>query len=313
MRAVTERYSRIDVEGGHMSVTRSDVFVSYSHEDKKIASRIKEDLSSNKQAVWMDDKELGAGHPLIYSIQEAIRLTSNFVLLWSRNSSRSRWVNAEWYAAWSLEKRIIPCTLDEEPLPPFLLSVVWCSFVKTYKKGIEELLAALKRGGKAKRKIHPVRSGRSGYREISTGQNKVLSDLEVGDVVGARIEQTDLDKTVEAILKENTGDPNLLSLAAYQKKNAFQIKHWTQLQSRQYPKDKLLDEAEGLFYKSLAIDPANASATNGLGSILALRGDVDAAEFFVKRGIALARKEGIDYKYAEDDLHMIEQLKVGKI
>lgn len=101
-----------------MGATKNEVFVSYDHDDRKIADRIKEDLIRNKVAVWIDEGELRAGHPLIAKIQEAIKKAANFVLLWSKCASRSRWVNAEWNAAWHLEKNIIPCTLDKEPVPP---------------------------------------------------------------------------------------------------------------------------------------------------------------------------------------------------
>jgi hypothetical protein len=45
---------------------------------------------------------------------------------------------------------------------------------------------------------------------------------------------------------------------------------------------------------------------------LALRGDLDAAEFFVRRAIDLAKKQGIEYGYAKEDLATIRQLKKAR-
>ena len=115
-----------------MGKTKSDVFVSYDHDDRKIADRIKEDLIKNEIDVWIDEDKLHAGQPLIAKIQEAIKNAANFVLLWSEKASLSRWVNAEWNAAWHLEKTIIPCTLDKEPVPLFLRDVVRCTFSGAY-------------------------------------------------------------------------------------------------------------------------------------------------------------------------------------
>ena len=137
----------------------------------------------------------------------------------------------------------------------------------------------------------------------------MLTALSAGNLKDATIEQKNLDAKVQTGLKQKPDDAELLNLAAYHKKNAFQIKHWNELQSRSYPKDKLLDEAEILFYKSLSIDPDNPGAVNGLGSVLALRGDIDAAEFFVRRAIDLSKKQGIEYGYAKEDLATIQRLK----
>jgi tetratricopeptide (TPR) repeat protein len=145
--------------------------------------------------------------------------------------------------------------------------------------------------------------------DIFSGQDRVLNALGTGSLKDAKIEQNVLDKKVDGSLKEKPDDADLLNLAAYQKKNAFQIKHWNELQSRSYTKDKLLDEAETLFYKSLAIEPDNPGAINGLGSVLSLRGDIDAAEFFVRRAIDLAKKQGVEYGYAKEDLATIQRLK----
>jgi tetratricopeptide (TPR) repeat protein len=311
-----------------MTSVKSDVFMSYAHENKKIADRIKQDLIGNKISVWIDQGELLAGQLLVGKIQVAIKKTTNFVLLWSRKASRSRWVNSEWNAAWHLEKNIIPCTLDKEPVPPFLLGVLSCTFAGSYKKGIQELLTALvpkkppASGERRTRRLGDTRAKKDGLLQLDkimsadhlnvdifSGQERVLNALDAGRLSAAKSEQKGLDAKVGEALRKQADDAEMLSLAAYHKKNAFQIKHWNELQSRMYPKDKLLDEAETLFYKSLAIEPDNPGAVNGLGSVLALRGDIDAAEFFVRRAIDLANKQGIDYGYAKEDLATIQRLK----
>lgn len=296
-----------------MAKSKNDVFVSYDHDDARMADRITADLTKNGVAVWIDEGHLRAGHPLITKVQDAITMASRFVLLWSKHASASRWVNAEWNAAWHLKKNIIPCALDKTPVPLFLRDIVRCTFSGVYQKGLAELLSALTVRIKPKPKAHPPRSPHVLVEEIYTGQDRLLQALGAGSLHEAKKEQKDLDTKVQQGLKENPADADLLNLAAYHQKNAFQIKHWNALQMGQYPKDKTLSEAEVLFYKSLAIEPDNPSAINGLGSVLALRGDVDAAEFFVRRAIDLAKKQGLDYGYAKDDLAMIRRLQKEKI
>jgi Flp pilus assembly protein TadD len=67
----------------------------------------------------------------------------------------------------------------------------------------------------------------------------------------------------------------------------------------------VLERAERRFYASLFVNPRDDSAVNGLGSVLFHRRDLDAAEFFVRRALQLARKRGVTYAAAAHDLELI--------
>ena len=60
-------------------------------------------------------------------------------------------------------------------------------------------------------------------------------------------------------------------------------------------------------WNALKCRPDDPGALNGLGSILWLRGDLDAAEFYIKRSIERAREEAYSYPYAEEDLRNIQR------
>jgi Flp pilus assembly protein TadD len=69
-----------------------------------------------------------------------------------------------------------------------------------------------------------------------------------------------------------------------------------------------LQEAERFFFKVLCFKPLDPSSLNGLGSILFLERELDAAEFFVRRAIQLAGGPGY-YADADHDLKMILHFK----
>ena len=101
----------------------------------------------------------------------------------------------------------------------------------------------------------------------------------------------------------------ILNLAGYHRKNAYMLKHWDAIQAGRPPKDPLLRRAEQFFFEALFVTPTDYSALNGLGSILILERELEAAEFFVRRAIALAKKKKIAYSDAEHDLAMIAYYK----
>jgi TIR domain len=90
----------------------TDVFISYSSEDRKEANLIKEVLNTEGLKCYFTDKELKGGDVFSENIREALVNTREVCLLYSPNSKISSWVNTEWGAAWALQKRITPVLLD---------------------------------------------------------------------------------------------------------------------------------------------------------------------------------------------------------
>lgn len=292
-----------------------DVFISYSSLDKDLAGRLETDLARAKVDVWIDHDNIRGGGLLLDALQDAILNTRALALLWSQYAADSRYVKAEWQAAFHLEKIIIPCLIDSTDLPPFLLRLRFCDFRHSYDEGATALLEGLR--SKPPRRPKPAPSVPKDVSRqelisaIARAQDAVLGLLVQREVAEAKQMQGELDSAMEAALPAAADDPMILNLAGYHKKNAYMIKHWDQIQTGQSPPDGLLEEAERFFFASLSIQPDDPSALNGLGSILLLRRDLDAAEFFVRRALGLAKQKKIAYPAAEQDLSTILRLKAG--
>src|SRR5688572_3077533 len=110
------------------------VFISHSSRNKRVAARLSDDLGGERIKVWLDRDELHSGDPLLDELQDALSASSHLLLLWSRPASESRYVRAEWQAAYDLEKVIIPCLLDETPLALFLRRMKFCDMRSGYGK-----------------------------------------------------------------------------------------------------------------------------------------------------------------------------------
>jgi hypothetical protein len=80
------------------------------------------------------------------SVQENYRFgtlpSRAVVLVWSEAASQSRWVSAEILTAFHMDRFIVPCVVDDTPLPQFLGSSVYLDL----RKEGDEVLRQLVRG-----------------------------------------------------------------------------------------------------------------------------------------------------------------------
>ena len=301
------------------------VFISHSSKNKKEAARLADDLAGRKIKTWLDRDELRGGDPLIDELQEALTSSTHLILLWSKPASESRYVSAEWQAAYDLGKVIIPCMLDRTPLPLFLRRYIYYDISGSYAEALGLILESLGRRapkGLASKKSAPKKAAAKRVRapdkddvidRLYRGQGEVVAAMYGdGDLPRAGRVQAELDPLMKGALRRWRSDEVVLNLGGYHLKNAYVLKHWDEMSGGVNPPDPMLAQAERLFHAALGIEPDDVSAKNGLGNIYWLRGDLDAAEFFVTQALEKARKSGFRYEAAESDLEGIRQEKASR-
>lgn len=98
-----------------MAVQQWDFFISYSHRDLGYAKRLQRALAAQGVRVWRDER-LTVGQPFGTEIQQALENSKRVIVLWSKNSVASGWVQKEANHARSLN-RILPYRIDECAIP----------------------------------------------------------------------------------------------------------------------------------------------------------------------------------------------------
>lgn len=294
-----------------------DAFISHSSVDRSAAAKVEERLQAQGLSVWLDRSSIRLGVLLRDELQAAIRDARVLVLLWSKAAAASRWVSAELVTAFHLDRFIVPCTLDDTPLPWFLRNSIHLSIAPRRKDWVEPLGRAVAGSPASANPVPPLLASRSREQQetidvIARGQLEVTNRLGTRDVAEAEGVQRLLDDATAAALRAWPLDTMILALAGYHRKNAYLLKHWEAVQAGQPPDDPLLAQSEGCFFASLFVDPNDHGALNGLGSTLILARDLDVAEFFIRRAIALAERQGIDYPAARQDLAMLEARKARR-
>ena len=291
-----------------------DAFISHSSADSETAARVEQALESDGLKAWLDRSEIRLGALLRNELQTAIEQSRVVILLWSKAAAASRWVAAEVLTAFHLDRFIVPCILDRTRLPQFLAPSVYLDFHKDEAHALKSLGRAVREAPTGANAVPPMMSSQSqelkmAIQAVGQGQWEELAFLQQRKLKEAQEMHALVDAQMRQVERRWRFDVMVLNLAAYHRKNAYMLKHWDAIQAGRARKDRLLTRAERLFFDALFVNPVDYTALNGLGSVLILQRELEAAEFFVLRAIALAKQAGIDYQASEQDLEMIRRFK----
>ena len=294
-----------------------DVFISHASKDAALAMRIENSLEENGLTVWLDHSEIRLGVLLRKELETAIKGSRVLILMWSKTAAQSRWVKAEMLTAFHRNKFILAVVRDNAPLPYFLQNTIYLNLRSRNSDWMERLRRAVCESPDRANDLLPMMNSQSvelqqAVRLIAERQMEVTDRLEHQDLAGAKQKQQQTDDVMVAALKAWPQESMVLNLAGYHYKNAYMTKHWAALQAGRPPTDRLIEKAERFFFEALFVTPNDFTALNGLGSLLILERDLESAEFFIRRAIALAKKNGSDYPAAKHDLAMILSFKRKK-
>jgi tetratricopeptide (TPR) repeat protein len=291
-----------------------DAFISHSSRNRSVASRLEQALEGKGLRVWLDDSEIRLGVLLGTELQDSIRASRVVLLLWSEHAASSRWVTSEWLTAFHMNRFIVPCVLDDTPLPQCLRNNIFLRLRRVTAPVVDDLVRAVREAPASSNPLAPLMRSESAevtqaIATITGDQDELGNQLEKRQLSKAGEVQALLDDRMDEALRAWPLEPQIVNLAGYHLKNAYTLKHWDAIQAGRAPDDRLLAQAEQRFFETLAIDPTDPSALNGLGSILMYRGDLEAAEFFILAAIAQADRQNVDYPAAQHDLALVRRFK----
>ncbi len=136
------------------------VFVSYSSEDRKLVNTIVNMLKEEGISYWKAPEMIPAGSSYAREIPRAIKECEVFLLVLSRTSQKSIWVEKEIDSAISHRKTIIPFQIDDVPMNDtfrfYLNNVQMISYALDGVDAMEELkshLNQLVKNGDSKQSI----------------------------------------------------------------------------------------------------------------------------------------------------------------
>ena len=287
-------------------------FISHSSANADTAKNVERILADDGIDVWLDSSDIRVGTLLRTELQTAISEAQVLVLLWSKPAARSRWVAAELLTAFHMNRFVVPCMLDASQPPIFLQNTLALDMRPGRTDWGGSLVRAVAKAPKSKNQIPPTLSSQSqelqgAIQAAADAQSKVLHQLGSRETGKATELQGHVDTFMNVIKKAWPLEQMILNLCGYNEKNRYMLRHWAAIQAGRPPKNRLLEKAERYFFEALFANPNDYSALNGLGSVLIHSRDLDAAKFFIRRAIFLAKRDGLDYHEAKADLNLISR------
>ena len=129
------------------------VFISYTSADEELAMRIRRDLRERRIRAKTSRDFVLPGDVIEAKIKEGIAEADFFVVVISRSTGESVWLQKEIEFARSKQKMVIPVLAEETELPDQLRGIQFCDITASYPDGIERLTHSLKMKRKARQQL----------------------------------------------------------------------------------------------------------------------------------------------------------------
>src|SRR5436309_3385974 len=130
-----------------------DVFISHSSADARLAVQLDAILRKARLSVWLDRSDIRVGTLLRDELHANIKASRRVLLLWSKAASASRWVAVELLTAFREKDFIIPCVVDDTPLPYFLTNAIFLDLRGRRRAAIADAATAVRRAPSGPSKI----------------------------------------------------------------------------------------------------------------------------------------------------------------
>ena len=122
------------------------IFISHSSVDKSIAREIKTSLEDFGYGVWIDEKDILAGEDFGNIIYEGLEKCKIIIILVSKDSIKSFWVNAELEKAMEYEdlqeKFVIPVRIDDSEVNERISHKTFITIGENIEETVRKIVAA---------------------------------------------------------------------------------------------------------------------------------------------------------------------------
>jgi hypothetical protein len=122
---------------------KPSIFLSYSRREVGFVDQLTDQLQKAGFQVWLDYRSLMPGSPWKTQIEKGLDESEVILLVVSKESMASKYVEFEWRRVIQEDKRIILAIFEAVDLPEVLEKYEWVDFRGNFEMGIKELIEQL--------------------------------------------------------------------------------------------------------------------------------------------------------------------------
>jgi hypothetical protein len=185
-----------------MPVAQPRVFVSYSRTDVDFVKRIVDAIRGDVET-WLDLDEVQIGDNWVDKLDDALSEADYLLLVLSKASVESPWVQREWTSRIGLAP-IIPLLKEDCEIPALLRAIQYVDFRKSFDTGIDRLLTFFRRNRDALDPDRRVRGGDDGG-DCPTTLRK-LANPELRQRIAGRMSLKELEIVWFDVFQTRMGD-----------------------------------------------------------------------------------------------------------
>lgn len=161
------------------------IFVSYSHQDRPRVNVIVDRLQRAGHEVWIDSIKIKLGDNIAERINEGIATAEVVIVVVSKNSMSSKWVQQEFssIALSEISKRqpkVIPVLIDAGPVPSYLANYYFVDLTRDLEGGLDLLINSLTPTKRSKDAVQARRTEESRKESQSTQHTALSNALRLG-------------------------------------------------------------------------------------------------------------------------------------
>jgi len=122
---------------------QESVFMIYSYNDKEKTNIIKTELIKNGVRVLTDDDVINIGDNINSVLKKYIERSSKIIIVLSKNTKNSDWINSELNAAISAKKQIFPVKIENVDIPESIKNLKYADLSEINDETITPLYKAI--------------------------------------------------------------------------------------------------------------------------------------------------------------------------
>jgi hypothetical protein len=136
---------------------KGKIYLSFAEQDRKTADFIREKLINKNFFLNIDGNNIPIGENIKSTIEKELNSASIFIVLISKNSNNSKWVNWEINSALNNKRKILPVLIEQDvTIPDALNDIKYADLTTDKDAALRDIIKALENNLKEEKPLDKI-------------------------------------------------------------------------------------------------------------------------------------------------------------